>query len=73
MLFSLDKQAHGVQLADFVTNLGVRWGNLGKGRAWLGRKVGLWVVWGAQVVMFWVQKGDTAGVFLVVRGLSRVA
>jgi len=30
-LFSLDKQAHGVQLADFVTNLGVR-GNLGKGR-----------------------------------------
>jgi len=27
-LFSLDKQAHGVQLADFVTNLGVMSGYL---------------------------------------------
>jgi hypothetical protein len=57
MLYSLDKQAFGVRLADVVSNLGVRRGNLRKGRAWLSGKVGLWVVWEAEVVMFWVQRG----------------
>ena len=40
MLFSLDKQAYGVQLADFVTNLGVRWGDLGKGEGLVGQRSG---------------------------------
>ncbi len=38
MLFSLDKQAYGVQLADFVTNLGVMGGIWGRGGlGWPGK------------------------------------
>jgi hypothetical protein len=40
MLFSLDKQAYGVQLADFVTNLGVMGGNLWEGEGLVGQGSG---------------------------------